>query len=241
MTAQKIEYRLKIKEMPEEERPRERLMEKGAEYLSNSELIALLLSTGTKSKSAIQLAEEMLVSFGGLSGLAAASLEELSAIDGVGPAKACKLKAALELGKRFNLGSGVFRKVIRSPEDVASMLMAELRLLDREHFRAIFLDTKRQVLSIETISIGTLSSSLVHPRELFKAGIKRSAAAVILIHNHPSGDPHPSSEDVLITKRLRQAGELLGIEVLDHLIFGDGHYISMLEKGFFQKIGENII
>ncbi|MTI81534.1 MAG: JAB domain-containing protein [Firmicutes bacterium] len=222
---------LTLKEMPEELRPRERLLASGAAALSNAELLAILLRTGTKNVSAVDLAEHLISEFKQLTGLLEASVEELASLKGVGTVKAVQIKAALELGKRMALSPTAKRVTIQSPDDAASLVMENMRYLDREHFCVLLLNTKNHVISIETISIGTLNSSVVHPRELFKVVIKRSSAAVILMHNHPSGDPAPSKEDINITKRIIESGDILGISVLDHLIIGDNKFVSLKAKG----------
>jgi DNA repair protein RadC len=224
-------YRLAIRDLPREERPRERLLRYGAEALSTSELLAILLRTGTRNESALGLAERIVASFGSLRDVAAASIAELGRVRGVGPVKAVGIKAALELGKRLLAFSPETRPTIRSPADVANLVMTELRHEAREHFKAILLDTKNQVLRVVTVSVGSLNESIVHPRELFLEAIRHSAAAVIVVHNHPSGDPAPSPEDVEVTRRLRDAGQILGIELLDHVVLGDGRWVSLKERG----------
>ncbi|MFZ5596914.1 MAG: RadC family protein [Bacillota bacterium] len=224
-------YHARIKDMPADQRPRERLAREGSGALSDSELIAIILRTGYEKKSAVELATEVLSLFSGLKNIVQASIEELVAVKGMGPVKAAQLKAALEIGKRVASIQEGSRPYIRGPEDAAMMVMEEMRHLDREHFCALLLNTKHQVLSRETISIGTLNSSVVHPRELFKAAIKKSAAALILLHNHPSGDPTPSREDREITGRLKDAGSIIGIEVLDHIVIGDNKFISFKSMG----------
>lgn len=222
-----LSYRVTVKDMPRELRPREKLLDCGVDRLSDSELLAIILRTGSREKSAIELAGSIIAAFGGLRQLLDASMEELCAIGGVGLAKAAQIKAALEVGRRVALSSYGLRPVIRSPQDAAGMVMEEMRHLDREHFMVLLLNTKNQVLAREVVAVGTLSSSTVHPRELFKLAIRRSAAAVILLHNHPSGDPWPSPEDIQVTQRLLEAGRIIGIEVLDHIIIGDNKYISL--------------
>jgi len=225
---------LKIKDLPREVRPRERLLKYGAEALSDAELLALLIRTGTVAESALVLAHRVLKGDGTATGLefvAAASIEELSKIKGIGLAKAVQIKAAVELGRRISAHCRRGDVVISSPEDVKKLLMEEMRFLDKEHFKVILLNVKNRVISVENISVGSLNSSIVHPREVFKPAIKRSSAAVILVHNHPSGDPTPSREDIEITRRLMEAGKILGIEVLDHIIFGNPNYLSFKEKG----------
>ncbi|MBU7008738.1 DNA repair protein RadC [Peptococcaceae bacterium DYL19] len=226
-----LEYRVRIKELPEDLRPRERLFRDGVEALSTVELLAVLLRTGSDSMNALDLAAMLLTKTGGLLGLVKSELEELYSIKGIGPAKAAQLKAAIELGKRLAFEVSDPRKAIKSPRDVFDLLKERMRYLDREHFTAVFLNTKHHVITIETVSVGNLNSSLVHPRELFKNSIKRSAAALVLAHNHPSGDPSPSAEDVEITRRLVEAGKLIGIEVLDHIIIGENGFTSLKEQG----------
>lgn len=226
-----MEYHAKIKDMPADQRPRERLIREGARVLSDPELLAVILRTGSSNKSAVELATEVVSLFSGLKNLVSAGVEELSTIKGMGPVKAAQLKAALEIGRRLASVSESERPTIRGPEDAAAVVMEEMRHLDREHFCALLLNTKHQVVARETISIGTLNTSVVHPRELFKTAIKRSASAVILVHNHPSGDPTPSREDRDITRRLQEAGSIIGIEVLDHIIIGDNKFVSFKDKG----------
>ncbi|KUK41871.1 MAG: DNA repair protein RadC [Clostridia bacterium 62_21] len=229
MTA--VEYHVTIKDMPSSLRPRERLLANGAGALSDTELVAIILRSGTAETSALNLAALLLTRFGGLRGLLEAATEELISVPGMGPAKAVQVKAALEIGRRVATSAPESRPVVRTPDDVAKLVMETMRHLDREHFRALLLNTKNQVLSIETISVGTLDSSTVHPRELFKSAVKKSAAAVILVHNHPSGDPTPSQADIDLTGRLVQAGSILGIGVLDHIVIGDNRYTSFKACG----------
>ncbi|MBZ4687283.1 MAG: repair protein RadC [Clostridia bacterium] len=224
-------YHLTIKELPKDMRPRERMISNGPSALSNSELLAILLRTGNAGETAMDLASRILSSSGGLKQMAAISMEELSKFKGIGIAKAAQIIAAIELGRRIASTSEEARPKISCPEDVANLLLEEMRHLDREHFRCLSLNTKNYLLAIDSISIGSLNSSIVHPREVFKKAVIRSAAGVILVHNHPSGDPTPSGEDISVTKRLVHAGETLGIDVLDHLIIGDKRYISLKEKG----------
>ena len=224
-------YHVRIREIPTDERPRERLLHYGADALSTSELLAILLRTGTEQRSAIGLAEHLLSTFGSLRGVASATIEEISQIHGLGPAKAAQIKAAIEFGRRLVADSPEERAKIRSPQDVYNLLGPSLRDQRREHFIALLLDTKGGVLRTCTISVGDLSSSVVHPREVFTEAVRRSAASLIVAHNHPSGDPTPSPEDAAVTHRLCEAGELLGIELLDHVILGDNRWISLKEKG----------
>ncbi|MGI6344869.1 MAG: RadC family protein [Bacillota bacterium] len=219
-----------IKDMPVEERPRERMFRLGPKQLSNSELLAIILGTGRRGESALQLSNRLLSECGGLRGLFDLSLEELSQIPGIGLAKASKLGAITELATR--IAENRFQQaVIRHPSDVEKLLMSRFLQLDQEEFVIVLLDTKNQVLAIEGVFLGSLNASIVHPREVFKRAIRRSAAGMIVAHNHPSGDPTPSREDINVTRRLTEAGKIIGIEVLDHIIFGDGKTISLKEKG----------
>jgi len=222
------EYRLTVKEMPEDIRPRERLLQKGPAALSSGELLAILLRIGNRKETAIDIANKILHHCNGLKGLANISVEELSSFQGVGLAKVAQIKAAIELGHRIYKEVGVVKPKITSPLDVVDLVM-EMQFLDKEHFKVITLSTKNHVIGIEEVSIGSLNSSIVHPREVFKRAVEKSAASVILIHNHPSGDPEPSKEDIQVTNRLVKAGEILGIEVLDHIIIGEGRYKSLKE------------
>lgn len=222
-----------IKELPREERPRERLAKHGAEVLSNAELLAILLRTGTKNESAISLAHKILVQEQGLRYLVDSDIDQLSCINGIGQAKASQIKAAIELGKRlaaFQLGVD---KPVKSPKDVADLLMEDMRYLKKEHMKLVLLNIKCNLISVEEISIGSLNASIVHPREVFSPAIRKSSASIIMVHNHPSGDPTPSKEDTAITARIDEAGRLIGIDLVDHVIIGDGRYISMKEKGLF--------
>ncbi|MCR2820542.1 DNA repair protein RadC [Lederbergia panacisoli] len=221
-----------IRDFPVDERPRERLINNGPESLSNHELLAILLRTGTKSESVIQLANRLLTQFDGLMWLKDAALEEMTNLKGIGEAKAVQIAAAVELGRRISNLSYDERYVIRSPEDGANYCMNDMRFLSQEHFVCLYLNTKNQVIHRQTIFIGSLNASIVHPREVFKEAIRRSAASIICLHNHPSGDPAPSREDIEVTKRLVECGKMIGIELLDHLIIGDKKYVSMKEKGY---------
>lgn len=220
-----------IKELPEDERPREKLMKHGSTYLSNAELLAILLVSGTKERSATMLADQLLaLDPGGISSLAQSLPQELSKVPGVGIAKACQITAAIELGKRIAAKPREKRLNVNSPKEVAGLFMEGMRCLKREYFKVLMLNTKNEIIHIEETSIGNLNSAIVHPREVFSGAIRRCASSVILVHNHPSGNPQPSQQDVDLTARLVQAGELLGITVLDHLIIGDGIFLSLKEK-----------
>lgn len=225
-----MDYR-RLKDLPEDLLPRERLFQLGAEMLSNKEILAILLRTGLKGENVLDFAERLLTEAGGLAGLARMSVHDLTQLHGLGNAKASELKAALELGRRSVSSDPMTRPVVNSPQDIAHLVMEEMRYLDREHFRVVSLSTKNHVLGISAISIGSLNSSLVHPRECFKEAIRRNSNAIILLHNHPSGDPTPSREDIDVTRRLADGGQILGIQVLDHVIIGDNRYISLKERG----------
>lgn len=223
---------LLIRDFPKHETPRERLIAEGAANLSNQELLAIILRTGTKNESVLQLANRLLSNFEGLRLLQDATVEEITSIKGIGQVKAIQILAALELGKRIGRLQYHDRYVIRSPEDGAKYIMDDMRFLSQEHFVCLFLNTKNHVLHKQTIFIGSLNASIVHPREVFKEAFRRSAASIICAHNHPSGDPTPSKEDIEVTKRLVECGRMIGIEVLDHLIIGDQNFISLKEKGY---------
>lgn len=226
---------LNIKEMPETMRPREKLIAHGEDKLDEAELLAIVLGSGTREMNALELARQLLTRHGGsLRFLMSASLEELTAEKGIGMAKAVSIKAAIEMGRRV-VGNIQLRKIIKSPEDVQEavreLAMEEMRHYDREHFRVLYLDRKGGLITMQDISIGGLHSSIVHPREVFKTAVKKSAASMILVHNHPSGDPTPSQEDIEITRRLMEAGKIMGIEILDHVIIGEVNYCSLKARG----------
>lgn len=225
-------HSLMIRDYPQNERPRERFIQNGPQSLSNHELLALLLGTGSREESVLQLANRMLAQFEGLRLLKDATLEELTQMKGIGMAKAINVLAAVEIGRRIASHTLEERYVIRSPEDGAKYLMNEMRFLTQEHFVCLYLNTKNQVIHKQTIFIGSLNASIVHPREVFKEAVRRSAASVICLHNHPSGDPTPSREDIEVTKRLAESGKIVGIELLDHLIIGENKYVSLKEKGY---------
>ena len=227
----KVEYHLTIKELPPSERPRERLLYAGATALSSAELLAIILRTGVGGVSVLSIAQRMLVRFDGLAGLARASTAELTTEHGIGEAKVAQLKAAFELGRRLLIAAPIERPQVRSPADAAQLIMAEMVLLEQEHLRLILLDTKNYVLSIPTVYIGSLNTSLIRVGELFRYALKENCAALIVAHNHPSGDPTPSPEDVAVTQKIVQGGQLLDIEVLDHLIIGQGRFVSLKERG----------
>ena len=220
-----------IRDVVKEEQPRERLLLEGAGSLSNRELLAVLLRTGSKEETVLKLSDKILHHFDGLRMLKDATLEELVSIRGVGVAKATQLIAAFELGRRMVRLEYQNRYSIRSPEDCATYMMEEMRFLQQEHFVGLYLTTKNQVIHRQTIFIGSLNASIVHPGEVFKEAFRRAAASIICLHNHPSGDPAPSREDIEVTKRLVECGRIIGIEVLDHIIIGDHKFVSLKEKG----------
>lgn len=221
-----------IRDVPTDERPRERLLKEGSHALSNQELIASILGTGTRQESVLQLSQRILHHFNGLRLLKDSTVDELKKIKGIGDSKAVQLLAALELGSRVHTFKQEERYIIRSPEDVSRYVMEEMRFLTQEHFVALYLNTKNHVIHKKTIFIGSLNASIVHPREIFKEAFRYSAASVICLHNHPSGDPAPSREDIEVTKRLVESGKVIGIEMLDHIIIGDKKFISLKEKGY---------
>ena len=226
---------MQIKKMPEAERPQEKMLYGGAGGLSNSELLALIIRTGTGDKSAVRLADEV-ISYANdnTGGLGAAEVRELTEIDGIGEAKACSIVAAIELSKRLiSDHQGAVKERIRDSRQVADLLMEEMMYEKRELFMTLNLNSKLQVESKSVISIGNIDSAPVHPREVFGPAIRRGAAAVVVAHNHPSGDPAPSPQDIEVTKRLISASEILGIRLIDHVIVGNGCFTSMKSEGYF--------
>lgn len=221
-----------IKDWPEEDRPRERLINSGPESLTDAQLLAILLRVGdgTRKKNALDLSRELLTTFGNFRQLDMLSVRELCDIKGIGPAKAAQVKAALEIGKRLSSQYGKKKKQFRSSEDVVDYYIPMMRNIKKEVFKVILLDSKNKIIKDIVISQGSLTSSLVHPREVLNPAIKESAAAMILIHNHPSGDPAPSQDDIEITHRLKEACDIVGIKVLDHIIIGDKSHFSFMDK-----------
>jgi DNA repair protein RadC len=226
-----LTYTPMLRDMPQDDRPRERLMQVGATAVSSAELLAIILRVGSRNESVVQLATRLLAHFGGLPGLARASLTELQEVKGIGPAKAIEIKAALELGRRLLAAAPEERAQITSPADAANLLMSEMMFLEQEHLRVILLDTRSRVLSSPTIYVGSLNTSVIRVGELFRAAIKANAAAIIVAHNHPSGDPSPSPEDVNVTRQIVQAGKLLDIQLLDHIVIGRQRFVSLKERG----------
>lgn len=225
-------YQPMIRDLPQGERPRERLKLHGAKHLNNTELIAILLRTGMTGENVISLSSRVLTALGGLAGLGRSNFTELCSQRGLSEAKACQLLAAIELGRRFVSLAPEERVVINSPQDVANLLTAEMAVLDQEHLKALLLNTKNEVLGIREIYVGNVNSSVVRPAEVFRPAVRDNATSVIVVHNHPSGDPTPSSEDVSITRALVEAGKMMAVEVLDHLVIGSGNrFVSLKEAG----------
>jgi len=225
----------KIREMPQDERPREKLLGRGAAALTDSELIAILLRTGLPGANAVEVARQLLEQYGSLSGLSRCSVKEIASIPGIGPAKAIQLVAAFGLGQRL-ANERLSRRKLDSPELVHDLVAAEMRTLHKESLRVILLDTRYHLLRMEEISLGSVNESIAHPRDVFRPAVISSAYAVIVVHNHPSGDPSPSQSDHSLTRRLAEAAELLQIKLLDHIIIGapsEGRlpYFSFKEAG----------
>jgi DNA repair protein RadC len=228
---QAIDYNPLIRDLPLDLRPRERMLYAGPGALSTAELLAIILRIGGRGENVIRMAERLLAQFSGVSGLAQASFDELCAAHGVGEAKATQIKAALELGKRLLVASPQERPQVRSPADAANLLMMEMGLLEQESLRVLLMDTKNAVLRVHTVYTGSLNTAVVRVGEIFREAIRANSAAIILAHNHPSGDPTPSPEDVRVTEMIVEAGSLLDIGVLDHLIIGRNRYVSLKERG----------
>lgn len=220
-----------LHDYPIQERPRERLEQYGPGALSLTELLAVVIGTGHADEHVLKLAERLLVTFGTVTGLAKATSTELKSVTGVGEVKAARIQASIELGKRAFGTTSKERPRIVSPADAANLLMPEMMLLEQEHLRAILLDTRNNVIRVPTIYIGSLYTSVVRVAEIFRPAIRHNAAALIIAHNHPSGDPSPSPEDIAVTRKVVEAGDLLSIDVLDHLIIGHNQYVSLREKG----------
>jgi len=219
-------YLFLIKEIPTRERPRERFIEYGADNLLNYELLAIILRTGSKEESVIELSKKLLYAFPSLKELSTIDIHDLTKFKGIGPSKAVQLLSAFELGRRMHSEEYKKRLKVHNPESIFLFLKDQMELKTQEHLMALFLNTKGELLKKETIFIGSLNTSVVHPREIFKKAVKISAASMVIVHNHPSGDPSPSNQDIEITKRLVKSGQMMDIEVLDHLIIGQNKYFS---------------
>jgi DNA repair protein RadC len=230
--ARKTEYQVLISDIPEGERPRERFMAVGAAAMSQRELLAILIRMGPRGVGALALADQLLRQFDGLSGLARADINELQTVHGIGPVKAIEIKAALELGKRMILSApDQQRTQIKTPGDAAQLLMLEMGMLEQEEVRTLLLDTRNRVLSVQQVYKGSLNTASMRVAEVFKQAIRANCASIIIAHNHPSGDPAPSAEDVKVTKSLVAAGKLLDIDVLDHIVIAQNRYVSLKERG----------
>lgn len=223
----------RVRDLPFQERPQERLQKYGPAALSNSELLAVILRTGTTREGILNLSARLLNDFGGLNGVLEADLFELTQLDGIKAVKATQILAVAELAKRYRSFRSGDEYRIGTPQDAANLVMNEMRDLKKEILRILILNTKNIVTATVDASVGTLSSSIVHPRDIFRDAIRRSAASIIMIHNHPSGDPTPSGDDINSTRRVKEAGKIIGIELLDHLIIGGGTFVSLKEKGYF--------
>ena len=234
MEKSKAKKSFTVHDLPASERPRERLQKFGAEALSAQEILALILGRGIAGESVMVTTQRLLSQFSSLKGVAEASLEELAGVRGIGLAKAAQIKAAFELTSRLEAyQDGGRREAVKSPEDVVALLRGRLKSKKKEYFLALLLDTRSKLIRTAEISIGSLDTSIVHPREVFKEAVSASAASVIFAHNHPSGDPEASEDDINLTKRLAEAGEIMGIEVLDHVIIGGQKYLSLKRDGLF--------
>jgi len=223
----------RITDLAADERPRERLARLGAQALTTAELLAILLRVGVAGENAVQLGQRLLAEFNGLAGLHRAPFGDLCHQHGIGAAKAAQMKAAIELGRRMANEAPEERATINSPEDAANLVAYDMSALEQEHLKVILLDVRNHVLDIEEIYKGSVNSSQVHVGELFKAAIRRAASAIIVVHNHPSGDPTPSPDDIAVTRAIVQAGKLLDVDVLDHMVIGQGkgRWVSMKERG----------
>jgi DNA repair protein RadC len=230
MSNQNISKSFTIHDLPKSERPRERLQRFGPEVLSSQELLALIMGRGVRGESVTITAQRLLSTFGNIKGISEASIEELSKVNGVGLAKASQIKAAFELAKR-NQEDSVEKVTVSSASDVAKLVKTKLGDKKKEYFVILSLDSRNNLIKISDVSIGTIDANLVHPREVFKEAIQALAASVILVHNHPSGDPEPSEDDLEINRRLQEAGKILGIEVIDHIIITKTEFLSFKDKG----------
>ncbi len=223
----------KVTDLPASERPRERMQDLGPQSLSAQELMALIMGRGIAGESVTDTTKRLIDRFGDLRGIAEASIDELTTVRGIGPAKACQIKAAFELANRLKASPNGEKPVIKTPEDVVIQAEGKLKASKKEHFLALLLDTRGGMIRLSEVSVGSLDASIVHPREVFSEAMLAGAASVVFVHNHPSGDPEPSSEDVKLNRRLVEVGELVGIDVLDHIIIAGSKFVSMKRKGIF--------
>ncbi len=226
-------YTFTVKDMPEGERPRERLQHYGAQALSTAELLAIILRTGVDGENVVHLAERLLARFDGLPGLAQASFAELCQVKGIGPVKVTQVKAALELGRRLLVAAPQERPLIQSPADVAHLVGSEMAFLPQEEFWVLHLDTRNRVMKVQRLYRGSLNQATVRVAEVYRDAVRNNAAAIIVVHNHPSGDPTPSPQDVALTRALAEAGQLLDLPLLDHVIIGLGRWVSLKERHLF--------
>lgn len=223
--------KIRIHDLPEDERPRERLIKNGPESLSNAELLGIVLRTGSREENVISLCSRILMEYN-IKQLSLANVSRLMRVHGVGKAKAAQIAAVFELARRLETFVEEPKRKICSPKDVYTLMYPKMREQKKERFITLYLDTKNQILKEEVVSVGSLNASIVHPREVFKSALMESSASVIMVHNHPSGDPSPSREDIMVTEKLVEGGKLLGIDILDHIIIGDGRYVSLKDEGF---------
>jgi DNA repair protein RadC len=225
------EYKLRIKDMSIEERPRERLIAYGPKSLSNAELLAIILRNGTANENVVSLSERLLTTYN-IKSLSRQRVNRLKRLSGIGTAKACQIIAAFELGRRLASFKENCQPTIRKAGDIAKIIMPDMSNLKKEHFIGVYLNSRQKLIKIETIFIGSLDTTVIHPREIFEIALSESASALILAHNHPSGDPKPSHDDIKVTKQMIEVGEIMAIPILDHIIVGNKQYISLKEKGF---------
>lgn len=223
--------KVRIHDIPEEERPRERLIRNGPESLSNAELLGIILRTGSREENVVNLCSRILTEYS-IKQLSLANVSRLMHVHGVGKAKAAQIAAVFELARRLETFVDEPKRKVCSPKDVYLLMYPKMREQKKEKFITLCLDTKNQILKEEVVSIGSLNASIVHPREVFKSALMESSASVIMVHNHPSGDPSPSREDIMVTEKMVEGGKLLGIDVLDHIIIGEGRYVSLKDEGF---------
>lgn len=223
--------KIRIQDIPEEERPRERLIRNGPESLSNAELLGIILRTGSREENVVNLCSRILTEYS-IKQLSLANISRLMQVHGVGKAKAAQIAAVFELARRLETFVEEPKRKVCSPKDVYTLMYPKMREQKKEKFITLCLDTKNQILREEVVSVGSLNASIVHPREVFKSALMESSASVIMVHNHPSGDPSPSREDIMVTEKMVEGGKLLGIDVLDHIIIGEGRYVSLKDEGF---------